>query len=106
MKIYWTLKSIPEFSALSIQERGARWRKVYTKCFRHWQTWLGLATCGFCVILGGHIGGVVGMGLLGAALGGGIGGLIFSQAFIIVARRYYRNISLCKQPDLDGESHA
>jgi hypothetical protein len=42
MKIlYWSLKSIPELSALSGRERLRAWFACVHKTAFHWQTWLG-----------------------------------------------------------------
>ena len=89
MQIYWSLKSIPERASLPKEVQRRAWRRVYGKTFRHWQTWAGLFACGICAGAGARFGGVLGLSLVGAAVGGGIGGFIFSQAFIHVARRYY-----------------
>jgi len=45
--------------------------------FRHWQSWLGLVACGICGAAGAHIGMLNGHSVIGAAIGGGIGGYIF-----------------------------
>ncbi|EHK62416.1 hypothetical protein [Halomonas sp. GFAJ-1] len=92
MKIYWTLKQIPELSSLSSRERGKRWRKAYKKSFRHWETWLGVICCGLCGAAGAWVGDVFNLGLLGAGIGGAIGGLVFSQAILSVVLRRYRDI--------------
>ena len=94
MAIYWTLKSIPEFSQLSAKERGLAWRQAYRRTFSHWQTWVALAASGACTYWGHHLGTVFGYPLLGVAIGGGVGGAIFSQVAIYVARAHYRNILL------------
>lgn len=98
MTIYWTSKSIPELSSLPKNERRARWQKVYAKCFRHWQTWLGVIACGLLAAAASRFGDSFDIGILGATLGGGIGGgiggLIFSQVVIRVARKHYLYILL------------
>ncbi len=94
MPIYWTLKSIPELSQLSSAERGQAWRRVNRKTFRHWQTWVGLVACGALAGLGSHFGGTFGHPLIGAAIGGALGGFIFSQASIHVARLHYKDALL------------
>jgi hypothetical protein len=48
--------------------------------FRYWQTWAGLAACGACAALGSQLGLVFDHQTLGAAIGGGVGGHIFSRA--------------------------
>ena len=92
MPIYWTLKSVPELSSLPRQERGRAWRRVGFKTLHHWQTWIGLIACGACAGIGSYIGASFGHPIAGAAVGGGIGGFIFSQASIHVARLHYRDV--------------
>jgi len=86
MKIYWTLKSIPELSHLTFQERGKRWRSAYKLIFRHWQTWCGLLICGLCVGAGTSY-----YGTPGLIISGGLGGFIYGNIAVYVARRYYRD---------------
>lgn len=47
--------------------------------------WAGLAGCGLCGALGSALGGRFGFSGLGALLGGGIGGFVFSQIATRVA---------------------
>ncbi|MFL9870731.1 hypothetical protein [Paraburkholderia megapolitana] len=94
MAIYWTLKSIPELSQLTAKERRLAWRRTYLSTFHHWQTWMGMAGCAACAALGSYLGILWGHSLLGAAVGGGVGGFVFSQASIYVARLHYSNILL------------
>jgi hypothetical protein len=94
MPIYWTLKSIPELSQLSSAERSQAWRRVNHRTWRHWQTWVGLVACGALAGLGSYFGGTFGYPLIGAAIGGALGGFIFSQASIHVARLHYKDALL------------
>lgn len=92
MPIYWTAKDIPELSQLPANERALAWRSVYRKTFRHWQTWAGLFACCACTIIGMYVSNPFGYhAVVGAALGAGLGGFLFSQSTIYVARRYYFN---------------
>lgn len=100
MKIYWTLKSIPELRQLSWRERGRRWRRAYHKSLQHTPTLAALLICGLCAGLGGYIGSRMEMGMLGAMLGGGLGGFIFGQVVTIVARKHYRHILLGEEPQV------
>ena len=86
MKIYWTLKSIPELADLPLWERGRRWRRAYKSVYRHWETWCGLALCGGCAGVGAHVFGRVG-GILMAALGG----FLYGQIATYVVLKYYRH---------------
>ncbi len=40
MKIYWTLKSIPEFEGMSRSAIRKIWLRSYWKTYYHWQQWL------------------------------------------------------------------
>lgn len=44
--------------------------------FQSWQWWLGILACGLCGGVGGYLGQLQGYPALGAALGGGIGGVL------------------------------
>jgi len=89
MPIYWTLKSIPEFSDLSLAERNRSWARIRSKAFRHWQTWLGLLGCAMLSGIGSLLGEKWGHSSIGAAIGGGVGGFVYFQALVHVARSYY-----------------
>jgi len=86
VKIYWTLKSIPELADLSQRERGRRWRSVYKSALWHRETWCGMALCAGCAGAGAYLFGMVG-GTLMAALGG----FLYGQIVTYVALKYYRH---------------
>ena len=44
MRIYWSLKSIPELSGLPPLARARAWFCCVHKTYRHWQTWLGFVS--------------------------------------------------------------
>lgn len=90
MRIYWTMKQIPELATLSSVERNASWRRVYPKTFRHWETWLGLICCAGLTAVGRYIGQIFGAPYVAMLFGAALGGLASSQATIYVARRYYK----------------
>jgi len=92
MRIYWTLRQIPELATLSRAERGLVWRRAYRKAFRHWQTWAGLAACGVLSGIGGYVGGLFGHSYIGAVVGGGVGGFVFSQVLAHVVLGHYRHL--------------
>jgi hypothetical protein len=87
MRIYWTLKSIPELAHLPSQERNTRWRCAYTAACKDWQCWcmqiIGAITCS----VGAYF-----FDLSGAFLGGTLGGLLFSQVTIVHIRRVYPHL--------------
>jgi hypothetical protein len=43
MKIFWTIKSIPELADLSPSDRMALWRRNYWKGYAHLPPWMGVA---------------------------------------------------------------
>ncbi|XZG70382.1 hypothetical protein ACTSKR_00595 [Chitinibacteraceae bacterium HSL-7] len=93
--IYWTLARVPELSGLPRNERLRRWRAAYRRTFGHWQTWLALLMCVILSACAGWLGLTFGsstLALVFGALGGGLGGLLFSQIAIRVARRHYADI--------------
>lgn len=69
------------------------------QAFRHWQVWLSLAGCGACAVIGAYYAELADMRLVGAGVGGGFGGFVFSQVRIAIARKYYRHTLLHGQPD-------
>ncbi|WP_416414347.1 hypothetical protein [Pantoea sp. App145] len=85
MKIFWSLRSIPELSQLPSKECGKRWNEVYALTFRHWETWAGLALCALLCGMGVKFFGIPGVIIMGA-----IAGFLYSQVVIHVARKYYR----------------
>lgn len=97
MTIFWTLKSIPELANLSARDRRACWRRAYRRTWRHWQTWAGLLACAICAGLGALLGAFANQSVVGAMIGGGIGGFVFGQATVHVARLHYKNILLGRE---------
>ncbi len=98
MKLFWTLKSIPELTCLSQLERRQAWQECYWKFLRHWPGSLTLLITPICVVVGCAIGDwLISNEILlseidghpngdrpsriplyiSAAIGGGIGGTIF-----------------------------
>jgi len=102
LKIYWTAKSIPELAELSPKERNKAWRACVWNCYKHWQTWLGLAICGFVAGTGACVGSLVANNVppilmwhllivgLCSGIGGGIGGLVFGQIATNQIRPYLK----------------
>jgi hypothetical protein len=98
MQLYWTLKSIPELSGLSLGEGGRVWRSAYWKTYRHWQAWLALAGFGLCVFVANILGGLIGYPTLGGLLGVGVGGFVCGQVIVRLARPYLRDSLSQMQP--------
>jgi hypothetical protein len=89
MKLYWSLKSIPELAGLSEQEQTGIWGKFRRKVWRHWQTWIATFVLCACFVLGQ----VVGMRfdgihwrILCLFIGCYIGGEILNQTITSVIR--------------------
>jgi hypothetical protein len=94
MTLFWTLKSIPELASLSARERRVTWRRAYRRTWRHWQTWAALLVCGICGGLGALVGSLIHHPVLIAMIGGGVGGWVFSQVTVHIARAHYQNVLL------------
>ena len=90
MRLYWTIKSIPELQSLTKDQRKAAWGYAYPKTFKKWEVWIGFLICGLCGGFGSIIGRKIGSPILGAGIGGGIGGFIFSQLICHFSRPYLR----------------
>lgn len=104
--MYWTLKSIPELGGVSRRERGRRWRRAYSKSFRHLTTWIALALPAIGGAFGSYYGQMVGLGSWVGVLGAGIGGFLFAQVSIVLARKRYRQILLGKDTRSSASSNA
>ncbi len=92
MKLYWSLNNIPELSHLSAQEKKFLWQKSSTKIFRDVHGWLGLLACFLCTFFGNFVGQFFEFSSLGAAVGGGFGGFIYSQVIFYFAVKNYKDI--------------
>jgi len=94
MAFFWTLKSIPELADLPARDRRVHWRRAYIRSLRHWQTWLGCLASGMCAVAGAQLGTFASHPIIGATIGGGVGGFVFWQTTVRVARSHYRNVLL------------
>ena len=90
MKIYWTISSIPELGALPKKERGRIWRECYAKSLGEKKVWLALLACGLCAGLVSILGGLFEHSIIGAGVGGGIGGFFYGQVATRAALPYIR----------------
>ena len=90
MKIYWSFNHIPELSHLSASEKKRLWQKASSRCLRSWLGWLGLILCGLSGSLGADIGEIYELKMLGTALGGATGGLIYAQIVTYFAVKHYK----------------
>ncbi len=96
MKLYWSLKNIPELSYLSAQQKQMLWQKSSTKIFRSWYGWLGLLACFLCTSFGNFVGQFFDVSSLGSAVGGGVGGFIYSQLNFNFLVKNYQHILVDK----------
>jgi hypothetical protein len=99
MKVYWSLRSIPELSDLPHAERRRLWRECWWKVLDHWQVWV-VYFVGCLGIFGGMF--VAAWLSLAVGLGWGVGLLLVSlvwgsvfpfllnQVSIPLARPYLR----------------
>jgi hypothetical protein len=86
VKIYWW-GDIPEIAALSPSQQGEAWRACYFQHgLKYWETWVSLVLTGFLAALGGGI-----ADWIGAAIGGGLGGLVFGQVLTNKLRPHLRD---------------
>ena len=94
MNVYLDLKNVPELSQLPREERRRRWRRVYPKTFRHWETWAGFLVLFVSVGLGSQIGASYGHTFIGSLVGCIVGANVLRVTAINVARRYHREALL------------
>ena len=92
MRIYWTFKSIPELADLPARERRRVWRAAYYKVLNQWQTYTILLACSVCSALGVFAGHFLGHPTVGAGIGGGMTGLLFSQIIVPRVRPHIREV--------------
>ena len=97
MQFYWSLKSIPELSGLSSIERKRAWRAACWRSHLHWQTWASLVGIGLFMMIGSHLGALIGEQFIGGLIGTGAGGFVFGQVSTEFARPYLRTFLLPSQ---------
>jgi hypothetical protein len=86
MKIYWSIKSIPEFVGLPKKERSRIWRRCHWRALKgSWGPWAGLITIAAFSSWGSLLheswGGIIGIAL---------GGFIFFQVMMEAVQPYVR----------------
>jgi hypothetical protein len=93
MKLYWSLKSIPELADLPKEKRMEVWRACHPKDIKHWQTWISFGFLGICVFLGMAFGKFY-IRIIGQTIGGIIAlwiwFIIFWQIKVSVVRPHIR----------------
>lgn len=100
MKVYWSLKSIPELADLPSGERRRLWRACWGKVVWHWQVLLvfgvlvpAMSVAGMYLV--GYLALAIGLGwplafLLVSGILGATVGLIGTLVCVPIARRYLR----------------
>ncbi len=100
MKLYLTLKSIPELSNLPWRERIRVWNICARKTVKHWQVWVAYLVCIILICTAGITGNAIEQNFPGthpfiivliiSFLHFGTGGLIVTQIITVMARPYIR----------------
>lgn len=92
MKLYWTIRSIPELADLDAPARRHIWKAAYKRAYRHLFFWIGLLMFALCMYIVNEINdaffeirGYAELIIVGAS--GGLGGYIFVQFAIFTMRR-------------------
>ena len=88
MRVYWSLKDIPELTRLAPSERRDAWMQASHKSLRHWQVWgaIILFVAGTCA--GSWLGSYAGSSEIGALIAGAIAFLGFHHVHTAYVRRY------------------
>ena len=94
MKIYWSIKSIPEIAALPAQERKARWEIAFSRTRKNWRAWLALLACAVIGGLGALVGRELNIGVAVALFAGALGGFVLWQLLVAITRKHSREILL------------
>jgi hypothetical protein len=81
LKIYWSLKEIPELTHLTEEEQKTAFQYCYqTYLFKLRETWVACAIMSTIVTIGMHTLGPILGAAIGGAIGGGILGVIITNA--------------------------
>ncbi|PZO38155.1 MAG: hypothetical protein DCF19_16930 [Pseudanabaena frigida] len=87
MQFYWTINQIPELAGLTPEQTKEAWQFCYKKyAFKHWESWVSLFVLGILVAVGTRY-----LGIIGAAIAGGIGGGIFGLTATNVLRPHLQD---------------
>jgi hypothetical protein len=93
MRLYWSIKHIPELAGLPADEQRRLWRDNYMEAFRHWQMWASLAITGVGAIVGSLLGAWVGWQIVGGAIGAALGAVPHSIVSTELVRRRLRTMT-------------
>lgn len=92
MKLYLSLKSIPEFQDLSTAESLKKYQRYYIKSFFHWGQWLGLGLAVLLISTGYWIAKVL-LPTYGIQFSGFVN-FSFNVLFIILSALLYQTVIL------------
>jgi hypothetical protein len=98
MKMIVFPAQISELRSLPKNRRNQAWRQIYGLSLGHWEVWAALAACIFLVVTGDaqgrtllapYLHSLFAGATVGAVTGALVGGLIFTNVVIYVARKYH-----------------
>jgi hypothetical protein len=91
MRVYWTLKSIPELSTLGIWERGRAWRSAAwaARLDRDRRWWTSLAVVLACTSVGVVLGGLIGSWAFANPL---LGIILLGLPVVVLAFLWYSQV--------------
>ena len=73
MNFYWSINQIPELKSLTPEQAKQAWQSCYkTYALKKWQSWVALGILGILCAVGNRY-----FGIIGSAVGAGLGGGIF-----------------------------
>jgi len=90
MRIYWTLKSIPELAELPPDQRRRRWREAYLEAFHYWPMWAATVAVALGAGLGSYLGSLAGWQLAGGVVGAAVGSFPASVVMTEMVRHHLR----------------
>jgi hypothetical protein len=93
MKLYFSLKSMPELANLPEEKQKEVWQKCSGNYWHHWQTWVATLVLCACFILGENIGmrfGGIYWQIICTVIGCYIGGVILNQTITSMVRTNIR----------------
>ena len=87
MKVYWSIKEIPELANLTPEQQKQAWRACYKKyALKSWPSWVLLGVMALLIVVCGHFFGPI----VGAAIGGGVGGGLWGVAITEALRPHLK----------------
>jgi hypothetical protein len=92
MRLHWSFTDMPEVSELSASERAHVWRVAWWRAHGRWPTWVGMIGVALFGYVGGIIGSAIGHQRTGEGIGTIVGGLVYVQIALEVARSFVRDI--------------